>query len=125
MTVHKSQGSTYDYMIGNLTVPDKLKSVQQGLVYTLLSRAKSRQAIKLVDFNPNDIKVNKTALQEMERMTTESPFTWQYTLRLKYPNSSALGHVNIRPLNLHASDLQADDAIQQLSIIMCNRNSYL
>ena len=47
ITVHKSQGSTYNSMIGHL---DSKITPKQGQVYTMLSRVKSKKALKLIGF---------------------------------------------------------------------------
>ena len=83
VTAHKSQGSTLNYMKGDLsrytgkkTATDKTyqQSIHQGQFYTLLSHAKSRDKVLLLNFDPEQIKVNESALQGMVRMRQESVF---------------------------------------------------
>ena len=83
ITVHNSQGSTLNYMKGDLGQPTGKKTVtgktnqrpiSQGQLYTLLSLAKSRHKFFLLNFDPEQIKVNKSALEEMVRMRQESVF---------------------------------------------------
>ena len=83
ITVHNSQGSTLNYMKGDLsrstgkkTVTGKTyqQPISQGQLYTLLSLAKSRHKFFLLNFDPEQIKVNKSALEEMVRMRQESVF---------------------------------------------------
>ena len=50
--------------------------LSQGQFYTSLSRAKSRDKVLLLNFEPEDIKVNEFALEdpnEVVRMRNESP----------------------------------------------------
>ena len=74
ITVRKSQGSTLAYMQGDLNRPTGKKTaagknyqqpISQGQFYTLLSRAKSHDNVLLLNFEPEDIKVNELALDEM------------------------------------------------------------
>ena len=77
ITVHKSQGSTLAYMQGDLNRSTGKKTVtgknyqqpmSQGQFYTLFSRAKSHDKVLLLNFEPEDIKVNESALEEMIQM---------------------------------------------------------
>ena len=43
ITVHKSQGSTYEYMIGDMTQKSSNHKINEGQMYTMLSRVKSRK----------------------------------------------------------------------------------
>ena len=83
ITVHKSQGSTPAYMQGDLNRYTSKKTargknnqqpISHGQFCTLLSRAKSRDRVLLLNFEPEDIKVNESALEEMVRMRDESLF---------------------------------------------------
>ena len=87
ITVHKSQGSTLAYMQSDLNRSTGKKTatgkncqqpLSQGQFYTLLSRAKSRDKVLLLNFEPENIEVNESALEEMVRMRSESLFTWQH-----------------------------------------------
>ena len=89
ITVHKSQGSTLTYMQGDLnrstgkktaTGKNDQQPISQGQFYTLLSRAKSRDKVLLLNFEPEDIKVNESALDEMISMRNELLFSWQHPL---------------------------------------------
>ena len=101
ITVHKSQGSTLAYMQGDLnrstdkktaTGKNYQQSISQGQFYTLLSRAKSRNEVLLLNFEPEEIKVNESALDELVRMRNESLFSWQHPLieLTRYSNYSSL-----------------------------------
>ena len=71
ITVYKSQGSTLAYMQGDLnrftgkkiaTGKNYQQPISQDQFYTLLSRAKSRDKVLLLNFEPEDIKVNGVSL---------------------------------------------------------------
>ena len=73
-TVHKSQGSTLDYMQGDLnrstgkkttTGKNYRQPISQGQFYALLSRAKSCDQVLLLNFQHENTRVNKSALEEM------------------------------------------------------------
>ena len=68
ITVHKSQGSTFEQMVGDMTTPDGKTNTMPGQIYTMLSRAKSMEGLKLCAFHANKIKVNESTLREMERL---------------------------------------------------------
>ena len=89
ITVHKPRGSTLAYMQGDLNRSTGKKTatgknfqqlVSHGQFYTLLSSAKSRDQVLLLNFEPENIKVNESALEEMIRMRKESLFSWQHPL---------------------------------------------
>ena len=84
--LHKSQGSTLEYFLGDLdqdTGPTKKKDAPcgPGMFYTMLSRGKSRDRIKLRNFKEEHIVVNDKALIEMERMRTESVLEYNHPLK--------------------------------------------
>ena len=75
--VHKFHVSTLAYMQGDLNRSTSKKTttgmnyqqpVSQGQLYTLLSRAKYHDKVLLLNFEPEDIKINESALEEMIRM---------------------------------------------------------
>ena len=83
ITVHMSQGSTLNYIKGELSRSTCKKTatgktyqqpISQGRFYTLLSHAKRRDKVLLLNFDPEQIKVNESALEEMVRMRQESFF---------------------------------------------------
>ena len=49
---------------------NRLVPIAQGQTYTLLSRAKSRDKVKRLNFKPSYIKVSDKAFKEMNRMKT-------------------------------------------------------
>ena len=86
ITIHKSQGSTLEYMKGDLDQtsnnPKYSAPIGPGMIYTLLSRAKSRDRIHLLNFKEDQIKVNQNAVEEMKRMREESKFSWNHPLKI-------------------------------------------
>lgn len=118
ITAHKSQGSTYEFVIGDLTIPPSMKTVMPGQLYTVLSRATHRTGLKLIEFSPQKIKVNQQALQEMDRMQNQATFDWIHPLdQLPSENKIHIGFLNIRSLNLHLDDLKANTVLQNLTTI--------
>ena len=68
-------------MVADMMKPSNLKCVPEGLIYTMLSRAKTSRGIKICNFNPSHIKVNAGALEEMKRMEAESKSQWFLQLK--------------------------------------------
>ena len=68
MTVHKSQGSTIEYMTGDMDRTSKNPKyptpVDPGMFYTLLSRATGSDKVKIVNFDESVVKCNKKAKTE-------------------------------------------------------------
>ena len=67
ITFHKSQGSTRNYIKGDLnrftgkksaSGKDYQQPISQGQFYTLLSRAKSHDKVLLLNFEHENVKVN-------------------------------------------------------------------
>ena len=90
ITVHEFQGSTLNYMKGDLSRSTGKKTatgktyqqpISQGQLYTLLPRATCRDKVLLLNSDPELIKVNESALAEMVRMRQESVFSWQRHLK--------------------------------------------
>ena len=73
-TVYKSQGSIVAHMKGDLNrstgeksamVTNYQQPISQGQFYTLLSNARRLDKVILLNFEPEDIMVNESALEEM------------------------------------------------------------
>ena len=115
MTVHKAQGSTYEYMIGNMnsTYPPK-----PGQMYTMFSRVKSRSGLQLIAFDQTKIKVNKSALKEMERLKDSMQLNYKWPIEdFSEKHIIAIGHINIRSLKSHHTDLKTHPFTSKLDII--------
>ena len=115
ITVHKSQGSTLAYMQGDLnrstgkktaTGKNYQQPISQGQFYTLLSRAKSHDKVLLLNFEPENIKVNESALDEMVRMRNESLFSWQHPIIEL--NGIYMCLFNIRSWSVHLEHFMSD-----------------
>lgn len=57
-------------MIGDMTTHNNKNNTMPGQIYTLLSRAKSMNGLRLCSFDAEKIKVNYSALEEMHRLQT-------------------------------------------------------
>ena len=117
VTAHKSQGGTHEHLVADLKLPPTMKTVQQGQTYTILSRATSREGLLLHNFSSEKIKVNQSALEEMDRMTTYNSFNWIHPIKLHSSNKISIGFLNIRSFSLHSLDLEADPTINILSTL--------
>jgi hypothetical protein len=72
----------------------------------MLSRAKTRKNLKIIDFDPKAIIVNKDSVAEIKRMETKCSFSHKMPLNtLPGDYIMAIGHLNIRSLSLHYKDL--------------------
>ena len=132
ITIHKSQGSTLDYMYGDLNCSTGKTSrlgkeykvpVCQGQFYTMLSRGKSRNKIKLLNFEPEYIKVNEAALHEMERMREESVFSWKHPLMEMSGTKMCL--FNIRSWNAHIEHFLTDKSYSKFCNLLCFTETHI
>ena len=83
ITAHKSQGSTLNYIKGNLSWSARKKTgtgktyqqpISRVQFYSLLSCAKNPDKVLLLNFDPEQINVNESALEDMVQMRQESFF---------------------------------------------------
>ena len=125
-TVHKSQGSTLAYMQSDLNrstgkTTATGKSYQQPMsqvqFYTLLSSAKSCDKVLLLNFEPKDIKVNESALDEMVRMRNESLFSWQHPI-IEF-NGISICLFNIRSWNACLEHFLSDKIYSTYFSLFC------
>ena len=95
--------------------------IKPGQLYTLLSRAKSRDKIKLLNFDENHVKMNRfcneKARQEMERMRSERVFTWNHPLMEMSGNKICL--FNIRSWRKHIGHFLSDKVYTNHSSLIC------
>ena len=115
LTVHKAQGSTYTHMVGDLTTDTKTPA-PQGLVYTLLSRVTTMSRLKLINFHPSKVKVNTTALEEMQRLRRESCFTWKHPI-LTSSDEKICAHLNVRSMSAHYNHLKSLNYLASCNIL--------
>ena len=102
ITIHKAQGSTYESMIGNM---NPKYPATPGQTYTMLSRVKTRKGLKLINFHENQIKVNKSALDEMHQMNANMTLEIQSLHQINTDKKITIAHLNIRSLQKHYQDL--------------------
>ena len=113
ITIHKSQGSTYQHMQGHMN--EKLG--KPGMAYTMLSRAQNRSGIKLHNFKSSMIATNKDALTEMNRMREESVLKLEHTLLLM--PTPVLLLLNVRSWNSHIIHHTSDPIYLNTCSILC------
>ena len=91
--------------------------ISQGQFYTLFSRIKSRDKVLLLNFKPEDIKVNESALEEMIQMRKESLLSWQHLLAELNDISMCL--FNIRSWNGHLEHFLSNKICSSYSSLFC------
>ena len=85
--------------------------ISQGQFYTLLSCAKSCVKVLLLNFEPEDIKINESALHDMIRIRNKSLFSWQHPLIEL--NGISMCPFNIRSWNVHLEHFLNDKISQK------------
>ena len=105
-------------MIGDMTTPTGNNNTMPGQVYTILSWAKSMNGLKLCAFNSEKIKVNTSALEEMQRMKATNSLIPDIIHKKISSSSLTLSYLNIRSLREHYQDL-LDSEIVAFSKILC------
>ena len=98
--------------------PNRLTPLNPGQFYTLLSRGKESGGTKLSNFHEDNIKVNKKALMEIERLRTESLLNPMHPLST-FVSESVISLLNMRSWNLHLSHFLSDPAHINLCDIFC------
>ncbi|KAK3098765.1 hypothetical protein FSP39_022868 [Pinctada imbricata] len=119
ITVHKSQGSTFEQMVGDMTTTGGKTNTMPGQIYTMLSRAKSMKGLRLCSFDPDKIKINSSALSEMERLQSNKQLDTfgLHKCSRSAPSSVLLAYLNIRSLAKHCKDFA--DAISSTLGFVC------
>ena len=113
-TIHKVQGQTLDKVVASFDGG----RFTAGQAYVALSRVKSLSGLHLRSFDPEKIKVNKTALIEMERMRQQSLFQWKPNIAtLQEQDYTLLLHLNIRSFQAHEKDFLKDQTLQCADLI--------
>ena len=115
ITIHKSQGQTYDQVVIHLT-----SRMTIGFYYTGLSRSKTSNGLFLVgDFKPpvSPSFGNEIVINEMNRMINESPvsFVTQFVRPL---NKISFFYQNFPYLNLHIEDIFCDFNVRNTDILI-------
>ena len=117
ITIHKSQGSTFQYMMGYLESGKGTTVKRPGMLYTLLSRNKTRSGLKLDGFTSDMIVTNQSALVEMKRMREEKVFNFNHPISLI--DSPILLLLNIRSWIKHIAHHFNDQFYLDRCSIMC------
>ena len=122
LTIHKSQGSTYTYMTGDMnrttrsgkgTVP-----MFNGMFYTLLSRSKTSDKVKILNFNVDCIKVSEVVKEEMARLRHNRNLSWKHPLFIM-GNVNSICLLNIVSWNLHMPHIVSDKCYMDNSDVFC------
>lgn len=115
-TIHKVQGQTVE----QVSLSFEGARFTAGQAYVGLSRVKSLSGLHLTTFDDKKIKVNRTALLEMERLRSSRHFPWHPSIQiddLQLPNKITVVHLNIRSYNAHKDDIKADKTMQAAHVI--------
>ena len=128
ITIHKSQGSTYEYMVVDMnTTGDeggKGKSgMKPGQAYTGLSRCKTLEGLALRNFDMSKVKVNEPALKEMERLRDHCKLKFVHPLQKEGDNLISL--LNIRSWAKHVDHFLLDPNFLQKCGIFCFTETYI
>ena len=126
ITIHKSQGSILYYMKSDLNQSTRKyfqsgeefrAPIGPGLFYIFFSWAKAQNKVQLLNFQPEQIKVNESALKEIILMRLESLFSSQHPLAQL--TGSKISLVNIRSWNAHIQNFLPDKVYTQYCSLMC------
>ena len=121
ITIHKTQGSTQDHMTGDLNRETRGGKYQcpimKGLVYTLLSRARKRTTLRILNFDQSYIKHNDKALKEMELMAIDRPFVFDHPLEILKGNKICLN--NLRGWQAHIKHFLSNPLFTRHSAVLC------
>ena len=121
LTIHKSQGSTYEYMTGDMDRTTKsgkgIVPISSGMFYTLLSRAKSCDKVKIKNFKENVIKVADIVKEEMARLRKYRMFSWTHPVLNSVDSKVCL--LNIVSWNKHISHFMSDVYYRSHCSIFC------
>lgn len=115
-TIHKVQGQTVE----QVSLSFEGARFTAGQAYVGLSRVKSLSGLHLTTFDDKKIKVNRTALLEMERLRSSRHFPWHPSIQiddLQLPNKITVVHLNTRSYNAHKDDIKADKKMQAAHVI--------
>ena len=115
ITIHKSQGQTYDQVVIHLS-----SRMTITFYYTALSRAKSSNGLYLIGkFDPPVAPSpgNLVVIQEMDRMAAESPVIFD-TQFVRPSNRITFFYQNYPYLHIHIEDLICDRNIREADILI-------
>ena len=115
ITIHKSQGQTYDQVVIHLS-----SRMTITFYYTALSRAKSSYGLYLIGkFDPpvTPSPGNLVVIKEIDRMIAESPVTFD-TQFIRPSNRTTIFYQNYPYLHHHIEDLMCDQNIREADILI-------
>ena len=119
------QGATLDHVTGDLNDSTKhpkkkiSKFFLKGIVYTLLSRVRTRDTIRIQNFHEDLIVHNEEAVVEMERMRKESSFEFEHPLEKVQGNKICLN--NIRGWNAHIAHFLSEKLLVAVFCVLLKR----
>ena len=92
--------------------------ITSGMFYTLLSRAKTSDKVKILNFNIDCIKVSEIVKQEMERLRNDRILSWKHPL-LTMGNVNIICFLNIVSWNLHMPHIVSDKCYMSNTNVFC------
>ena len=122
-TVHKTQGSTLDHVTGDLNDSTRNPNRKippyflRGLVYTLLSRVRTRDTIRIQNFHKDLIVHNEEAIVEMQRLRKDSHFEFEHPLQNVIGRKICLN--NIRGWHAHIAHFLSEKFYTKYSSVLC------
>ena len=111
ITIHKSQGSTID----KAAISFK-GTIQKHMVYVALSRLRTLEGLRLLDFDPKKISVEPLVQQEISRLRTDAIFVCNRAVDCKCL-ISVVGH-NARSLHKHIGHYRVDDRLSYTDVLV-------
>ena len=121
VTIHKSQGQTYDYMVADFCqITESGKGsmpINPGAAYTAISRGKNSKNIIIRNFDRSIIKANPIVTEEMTRLRQHKLLrsVWQDPLQTKSDYKIIVW--NIRSWNLHIQHFLSEPRHMQVGDI--------
>lgn len=113
-TIHKAQGLTLDKVVIDFKTTKNWK-FQPGQAYVALSRVKTFDGLHLLNFDPSQIRVNRKALVEVEKLESENKLSFA---ELKSDCEIQILSLNIQGIATSAIDLFQDPLFQSSDVIL-------
>ena len=89
-----------------------------GMFYTLLSRAKTSNGVKILNFDRDCIKVSDIVIAEMERLRKNRVLSWKHPL-MSIGNVNSVCVLNIVSWNLHMPHIVSDKCYMSNTNVFC------
>ena len=110
-----------EYMTGDMDRTTKTGSrttpIYPGQFYTLLSRARSRDSVRIFNFDEANIVVSELVKAEMERLRRDCIFSWKHPITQNEGVKICL--LNLVSWNLHIQHILSDKYYFNFSHVMC------